>query len=60
VAAARLVGLEGKVGHIAPGSWADLLVVDGNPVEDITVLTAPDKHLKLVMKAGVVVRNQLS
>lgn len=60
VTAARLVGLESKVGHIAPGAWADLLVVDGNPVEDITVLTVPDKHLKLVMKAGVVVRDQLS
>jgi imidazolonepropionase-like amidohydrolase len=59
VTAARLVGLEDKIGHIRPGAWADLLVVDGNPAEDITVLSVPDKHLKLVMKAGVVVRDQL-
>lgn len=59
VTAAQLVGLEGRLGHIGPGAWADLLVVEGNPIEDIAVLGAPEKHLKLVMKAGVVVRNRL-
>jgi imidazolonepropionase-like amidohydrolase len=52
--AARLVRLEGRAGVVAPSSFADLLVVDGDPLEDITVLTDPDKHLKLVMKAGEV------
>ena len=57
--AARLLG-DDRLGRIAPGSWGDLLVVDGDPLADVEVLTAPDKHLKLVMKAGVVHRDRLS
>lgn len=57
--AARLLGLEGKAGTLRPGAWADIVVVDGNPAEDIAVMCAPDKHLKLVMRSGVLVRNQV-
>jgi imidazolonepropionase-like amidohydrolase len=57
--AARLVGLEGRVGVVAPGASADLLVVDGNPLERLQVLTDPDHHLRLVMRAGRVHRNHL-
>jgi len=38
---------------------ADLLVVDGNPLEDIRVLTTPQRSLKLVMKNGQVYKNEL-
>jgi imidazolonepropionase-like amidohydrolase len=58
--AARLVGLEGQVGVVAPGAFADLLVVDGNPLERLEVLTDPDRHLHLVMAAGRVHRNRLA
>jgi imidazolonepropionase-like amidohydrolase len=58
--AARLVGLEGRIGVVAPGAFADLLVVDGNPLERLEVLTDPDRHLRLVMAAGRVHRNQLA
>ena len=34
--AARLLGAENKFGYVRPGTDADLLVVDGNPLEDIT------------------------
>ena len=44
--------MEGKLGAIAPGALADLLVVDGNPLEDLGVLGEPERHLQLVMKAG--------
>jgi len=57
--AARLVGLEGRVGVVAPGAFADLLVVDGNPLEHLEVLTDPARHLRLVMHAGRVHRNAL-
>jgi imidazolonepropionase-like amidohydrolase len=57
--AARLVGLEGRVGVVAPGAFADLLVVDGNPLEDLGVLTDPARNLQLVMAAGRVHRNEL-
>ena len=57
--AARLVGLEGQIGVVAPGAFADLLVVDGNPLEDLGVLTDPAGNLRLVMAAGRVHRNDL-
>jgi hypothetical protein len=44
--------MEGKIGVIAPGALADLLVVDGNPLEDLGVLGEPESHLRLVMKGG--------
>jgi imidazolonepropionase-like amidohydrolase len=50
--AARLLNLEGQVGVVAPGAYADLLVVDGNPLEDIALLAAPEQHLKMIMKSG--------
>lgn len=52
--AAKLVGMEGRLGVIAEGAIADLLVVDGSPLDDITVLANPAKNLRLVMKEGVV------
>jgi imidazolonepropionase-like amidohydrolase len=52
--AARLLGLEGEVGVVAPGASADLLVVDGNPLERLALLTEPQRHLRLVMKAGAI------
>lgn len=50
--AARVVRMEGKIGVVAPGAFADLLVVDGNPLDDIGILADPAAHLQLVMKAG--------
>ena len=58
--AARLLRLEGQVGVVAPGASADLLVVDGNPLEHLEVLTDPARNLRLVMAAGRVHRNELS
>jgi len=57
--AARLLQREGTLGVIAPGALADLLVIDGNPLEDIRTLTAPDKNLRLIMKDGQIFKNEL-
>jgi imidazolonepropionase-like amidohydrolase len=57
---ARLVRLEGQVGTVAAGAYADLLIVDGNPLENIAVLTDPEQHLKLVMKGGRMYRDRLA
>jgi imidazolonepropionase-like amidohydrolase len=57
--AARLLNREGELGVIAPGALADLLVIDGNPLDDIRVLTTPDQTLKLIMKAGQLYKNEL-
>jgi imidazolonepropionase-like amidohydrolase len=57
--AARLLRLEGQVGVITPGAFADLLVLDGNPLEDISVLTQPEQRLRLIMSRGRVTRDRL-
>ncbi|GAA1693001.1 amidohydrolase family protein [Glycomyces endophyticus] len=54
VTAAKLLGEEGRLGEIVPGAAADLLVVDGDPLADLSVLTDPETHLKLVMQGGKV------
>ena len=54
--AAELIGMQGKLGIIAEGAIADLIVVNGSPLDDITVLANPDKNILLVMKAGKIYR----
>ena len=54
---ARVVRMEGQIGVIQPNAYADLLVVDGNPLEDIGLLADPEAHLLLVMKAGRIYRD---
>lgn len=44
---------------MAPGTLADLLVIDGDPLDDIRVLTRPERTLKLIMKEGQVYKNEL-
>jgi imidazolonepropionase-like amidohydrolase len=57
--AARLLQREGELGVVAPGALADLLVIDGNPLDDIRVLTTPEQTLKLIMKEGKIYKNEL-
>jgi imidazolonepropionase-like amidohydrolase len=57
--AARLLQREGELGVVAPGALADLLVIDGNPLDDIRVLTTPERTLKLIMKDGKIFQNEL-
>ena len=56
---AALLMQEGKLGTVSPGAFADLLVVDGDPLVDLKILVDPQKSLKLVMKAGVIYKNEL-
>jgi imidazolonepropionase-like amidohydrolase len=58
--AARLLRMEGQIGIIAAGAYADLLIVDGNPLEDSGILADPDTHVQLIMKAGEIYRDRLS
>ena len=51
VRAADLLGWSAKVGSIAPGHFADLVAVDGDPTEDVTLL----ERVSFVMKDGAVV-----
>jgi imidazolonepropionase-like amidohydrolase len=56
---AEIVGLPGEIGEITEGAHADLLVVEGNPLDDISILTDPDRNLRLVMREGHVVKDEL-
>jgi imidazolonepropionase-like amidohydrolase len=42
----------GKLGVVEPGAHADLLLVAGDPLQDVSLLAAPDKNLVVIMKAG--------
>jgi imidazolonepropionase-like amidohydrolase len=57
---AELIMQKGKLGTIAPDAYADLLVIDGNPLSDLKVLLYPKNNLKLIMKGGVIYKNELS
>jgi imidazolonepropionase-like amidohydrolase len=47
----------GRIGVVAEGAYADLLLVDGDPVQDIDLLARPDESLLVIMKDGVVVKD---
>ena len=51
---ADLLGWSDKIGTIEPGKWADLIAVDGDPLQDVTML----ERVKFVMKGGDVVKNE--
>jgi imidazolonepropionase-like amidohydrolase len=50
---------EGKLGVIAKGAIADMLVLEKNPLEDITVLDRPELYLKAVFKEGRLYKGDL-
>ncbi|MER7771081.1 amidohydrolase family protein [Kitasatospora sp. NPDC096140] len=47
------------LGVVTPGAWADFLVVDGDPTTDLSVLADPGRNLRLIVKGGVVHKDQL-
>jgi imidazolonepropionase-like amidohydrolase len=51
--------LEGPVGVIEEGAMADLLLVDGDPTQDLSLIGDPEKNFLLIMKDGVVFKNLL-
>jgi imidazolonepropionase-like amidohydrolase len=54
--AAKLCRMEGRIGTVAPGAFADLIVVDGDPLRDLSLLTGQGAHLPLIMKGGAAVK----
>ncbi len=50
----------GKLGVVEVGALADLLLVDGNPLEDINLVANPDKNFVVIMKDGRIYKNTLS
>jgi imidazolonepropionase-like amidohydrolase len=56
---AELMMMAGQIGCIAPGAHADLLVVDGDPLKDISLLAADGRHLRTIVRGGELVKNDL-
>ncbi len=50
----------GRLGVVAEGALADLLLVDGNPLESIDLVATPETSFPVIMKDGVIYKNRLS
>jgi imidazolonepropionase-like amidohydrolase len=57
--AARMCRMEGEIGVLAPGAHADLLIVDGDPYEDLGVLQRNASQIVAIMRAGRFFKNTL-
>ena len=57
--AADIIQRRGRLGIVAPGATADLLVVDGNPLKDINVLVGQGERLQAIVKDGRFMKNEL-
>jgi imidazolonepropionase-like amidohydrolase len=60
VVGAELIGMKGRLGVIAPGALADLLVVDGNPLDDLALLQNQGASLTAIMQGGQFIKNELA
>jgi imidazolonepropionase-like amidohydrolase len=57
---AEIVRMQGKLGVIEPGALADLIVVDGDPLKDLSLFQNQGQHLSVIMKQGRLHKNRLS
>jgi imidazolonepropionase-like amidohydrolase len=56
---AEILRQPGRLGEIAPGAFADLLVVDGDPLRDLGLFQDQGAHIAAIMKGGMFVKNAL-
>ena len=56
---AELIGMLDQIGTLVPGKLADLIVLDGNPLEDMTIFERGIQRVLLVMKEGRIMKNIL-
>ncbi|WP_417583190.1 amidohydrolase family protein [Pelagibacterium sp.] len=60
IVGAKLCQLEGQIGEIVVGAFADLIVVDGDPLSDITLLGDDGAHMPLIMAQGQIHKSALA
>ena len=56
---AEILRMEGKLGVVAPGAYADLIAIDGNPLKKLELFLDQGRHLPMIMKAGKFHKNKL-
>jgi imidazolonepropionase-like amidohydrolase len=57
---ARILRQEGKLGTLKSGAYADLIVLDGDPLKDLGLFQGEGKHLAAIMKGGKFHKNRLN
>ena len=57
---AEILRMPGRLGVVKPGAFADLLVVDGDPIKKLELLTGQGDNLSVIMKAGRFHKNRLA
>jgi imidazolonepropionase-like amidohydrolase len=55
---AEILGLE-ELGRVAPGLIADLIVVAGNPLDELGLFTSDGRNIPVIIKAGRAIKNEL-
>ncbi|MET3891159.1 imidazolonepropionase-like amidohydrolase [Bosea sp. OAE506] len=58
--AAKLCRMEGEIGALVPGAYADLLVVDGDPLSDPQLFQNDGRALRAIMRGGQFFKNELN
>ena len=57
--AAQVLRREGKLGCLKPDAFADLILVDGDPLRDLSLLTGQGERIPLIMKDGTIWKREL-
>ena len=56
---AEILNMPDQLGVVKSGALADLVVIDGDPLADISLLTNQGQHMPAIMKNGVFYKNEL-
>ena len=59
IVGAEVLRMEGRLGIIVPGAYADLIVVEGNPLEDLNLLNGQGKYFVAIMQDGQFLKNNI-
>jgi len=57
--AAKLLRMEGLIGSLQPGAFADVILLDRNPLEDLSVLSGQGEGITMIIKDGEIIKHQL-
>jgi len=57
---AKIVRQEGKLGTLKAGAFADLILIDGNPLKNLGLFQEQGKHMPVIMKGGKFHKNKLN